>query len=1531
VGYGERLTPAEVSALAEAFTEPVQARQLLDDIGIERARQPVGGTGVIANFWVEVSRLLADGAVVDGRARLLAAAAACYPDNPVFRATGQATTSASGHRLRPSSGPLPTLPERFVPRDKDVVAVRNLLTRPGGHVVGVVGMGGSGKSVLARAVVHDPKVKGAFPDGTIWVDVNIDPDVTAVLSTVLRAFGDGLPVRDAAEGTARLTRLVDGAACLLVLDNVWQIDVLRAVRLSSACRVLVTTRNREAIFTDGRIYKLGEADDSTAQALLSTYADCQPTSLPAEADTVLRYCGGLPLALALAGGMVAGGSPWHYVAERLRQADLSWLAGQFADYPHHHLLAALDASVSALGNVSAEAFRELAVFEGKGSVPVAVAVRLWQVTAGMTDLDAHDQMRVLAQRSLVQVDQAAETFTVHDLLATYARRSLPAGRLEALHELLARSFLDRWGGLTEELPGLRAAGDLDTADLYGLARLISHIVAARQSVLLDEVLAAQWPGDSGSIENIWHAVHESLGLTADYLADLRAARHDAERMTDVDPGYATTTGIEREIFYALVLSSVASRAKRIPSSLLVRLVTEELWAPERALAYVDASDVGALASLAAYLPAAHGRKVLSEALASVSRLENQLLQATMIGTLAPHLPPELLSDALTIASRMDDQPARTRALNMMAPHLPAELHSRAVSAIDDTENESGRARALASLAPYLSSPLDAKALTSVRRIQNERFRTEALRGLAPHLSAELLHAALGLAETVNDPYNRSRIIRELLPRLPAELLPDALAIVRGIKLATVRVPLLVVLAQRLPAYRRGAVLGEALTATQRIDHDVSRAEVLAVLAPHLPFPLRRKSLTDVLNTVRRMDRPSSQVDVLVRLARELPVARRDAVLTEGLSAADNIEEPARRTWALQSLARCFPPERQYGVLRKALSATRLIDDEDSRVRALVALAPHLPADLSAEALSVANGTRDDAKRAAAIEGLAPHLPVELFPDAVRSATGIDHGQSRAKALEALAPYLPAEFFHAVMTAAVEIDSVWTTSIIGALAPHLPTVLLSEAVSALGVVGDASFRARVLAALTSYLSAGLQDAVLTEALSVARQDRNRAARVLALAQVASRVPLVRRHALLTEALSLANPVEEISSGTKMWKALAAQMSGQLFPETLSVVSGIASRSLRSQVLQMLAPNMPAELLEDFLTLVNGLENLLSESFVLRQLVPHLQGDQRRSILTKALEVARRFDDPFSRVRVLSELVPYLSAEDSRAVQEEALSVIGSIASTASRERALAILAPYLSGEFALIASSLAREIGDASTRALVLASLTPRLPPVTRREMLDEALTSASDQPITLVQLLPYLPPGRRESAARAALHAIREVESLSDRASMLAALAPNLPPQDFVSAISMARNIPDPNSKGKVLKALAPRLPINLISDFLVAVNEINDSSTRTYTLASIMPHMPAGRRDSIIVEALSAANSIELSSYRSAAFMAISHAAKEEPIKFADTWRQALRAATSAEREDVVGVVLAIAAHCNSNISESAVRSIISVGRCWP
>lgn len=524
----EGLSVEEIREFARVFSDVAEAAQVLEDAGFPRDSQPFWNASTARAFWSQVARELSNGLVADGRALLFDEAYRRYSGNPVF-ATG-CLWASSPVRLVPSPDLLPPPPTQFTARTADFDAVRRLLMEPTvGPVVGVLGMGGIGKSTLARALVHDPHVRATFPDGIAWVDVNPDPDLTMVVSDVLAIFGDTRPVRDVVAARRRLRRLLAGARCLVVLDDVWHIDVLDAVRVPAGVRLLVTGRNREALYTDSVRHLLGTAAPAPAREMLAAHAAWQVGALPAAADDVLELCGGLPLALALAGGLVTDDWEWSEVADALTAGDLSSLGGRFADgYQYRDLLAALDASVGLLPAEEANRFRELAVFKGCGPVPATVVGCLWKATTGTTAHRTIELLRRFSSRFLVRRNRENRTVIVHDLLFDYARATLPPGKLVELHGTLASAMLDRWGGLADRLPGLRDSTKFDDVDHYGLAALVTHLLAAGRRDTLDELLALDWPAGSERADNAWYTAHENVGRTGDYLTAVRAARRDAQ-------------------------------------------------------------------------------------------------------------------------------------------------------------------------------------------------------------------------------------------------------------------------------------------------------------------------------------------------------------------------------------------------------------------------------------------------------------------------------------------------------------------------------------------------------------------------------------------------------------------------------------------------------------------------------------------------------------------------------------------------------------------------------------------------------------------------------------------------------------------------------------------------------------------------------------------------------------------------------------------------------------------------------------------
>ncbi len=359
---------------------------------------------------------------------------------------------------------VPDLPPHFVARDEELGIVIEAVLRGSGPPIGLFGMGGAGKSVIARAVAHelarpdtgDPSVAQAVPDVVVWLDLRgvdghsaDEAELLRLQGTLARALGPGgvdTTFRDTDEGNVALRRLLDGRRCLLILDDVRRIEAVQPfLRLGNDCRLLLTTRDQGLLrMLDAIMCPVGVLSDELARALLSRWAGWASQDLPPEALEVAAECGGLPLALAMAGAMVRRRS-WDDVLARLQGADLERIRAKFVDYPQHHtLLRAIEAGTLELADDPEcpvdnplERYVDLAVFREAGAFPEAAAQTLWG-EAGVDPVDAVDLIVVLLDRSLLQRD-ALGRLRLHDLQYDYTTTT--AGpRIGELHARLVDGY-----------------------------------------------------------------------------------------------------------------------------------------------------------------------------------------------------------------------------------------------------------------------------------------------------------------------------------------------------------------------------------------------------------------------------------------------------------------------------------------------------------------------------------------------------------------------------------------------------------------------------------------------------------------------------------------------------------------------------------------------------------------------------------------------------------------------------------------------------------------------------------------------------------------------------------------------------------------------------------------------------------------------------------------------------------------------------------------------------------------------------------
>jgi len=246
--------------------------------------------------------------------------------------------------------------------------------------IGLHGMGGIGKTVLAIDLVNDGEVRRAFSDGIFWLTLGQTIEPLRLQSELARYMaGEPKAYATVNEGRDQLRQLFYGKSCLLVLDDLWHpqdadpFDVLE-----TRSRLLVTTRDADLLVALGaRELPLDVLTDQLALELLASWAVQDRVALPPVASKVAESCGHLPLALALAGARVRGGARWEEVLSALERGRL-----EFLDHPYGSVFSSLRLSTDALPQAERARYFELAVFPEDAVIPAAAICALWGIPEG---------------------------------------------------------------------------------------------------------------------------------------------------------------------------------------------------------------------------------------------------------------------------------------------------------------------------------------------------------------------------------------------------------------------------------------------------------------------------------------------------------------------------------------------------------------------------------------------------------------------------------------------------------------------------------------------------------------------------------------------------------------------------------------------------------------------------------------------------------------------------------------------------------------------------------------------------------------------------------------------------------------------------------------------------------------------------------------------------------------------------------------------------------------------------------------------
>lgn len=310
--------------------------------------------------------------------------------------------------------PSVTIDDNLVGLEYRIEEIVSLLDGPDDVcMIGIWGMGGAGKTTLARAVFDE--ISYHFEGVSFLENVRevsqhygLQHAQKLLLEDVTRE--ENLRVRSVVDGKRMLIKRLGRKKILLVLDDVdaqIQLEALAGAFswFGKGSRIVITTRDEHVLIRHGirdkNIYKISLLNDNEANQLFKCYAFKRGTpskEFDEASQQVVHYATGLPLTLKILGSFLCGRSlaEWTSALNKLKKI------------PEKETMEILKISYDSLEHEYQEVFLHIACF-----------FRGWEKDIVYRILEScefypHIVARVLEQKSLLSISN--ERLWMHDLI-----------------------------------------------------------------------------------------------------------------------------------------------------------------------------------------------------------------------------------------------------------------------------------------------------------------------------------------------------------------------------------------------------------------------------------------------------------------------------------------------------------------------------------------------------------------------------------------------------------------------------------------------------------------------------------------------------------------------------------------------------------------------------------------------------------------------------------------------------------------------------------------------------------------------------------------------------------------------------------------------------------------------------------------------------------------------------------------------------------------------------------------------------------